>query len=219
MAMDIGEIAFVADSIGDRFASMPDEIRSLRSFRAAFNHASEAKVHYVAERDGLRPTDFQGWLMANAQIPEIQRVIDLSRKLSGAGGRVERAKFDPQRVRTALAALSDRGDPTAKNLLKQLGRRMRPLDAAPEYMLGDGIRVPFTFGKSALSDDLIGFDAATQTVSFDVTQQSYAVRDRFSGAPVRTGAVAIPAAAFGPIEHASTDGFAPVEVASHGPRP
>lgn len=219
MSMDIGEVATVADSIGDRFASMPDEMRSIRSFRSAFNQAAQAKVHYVAERDGLRPTDFEGWLVANARIPEIERVIELSRKLSGAGGTVARTKFDPQRVRTALAALSDKGDPTAKNLLRHMGRRMRPIDSPPEYMIGDNVRVPFKYGRSALSDDLIGFDAGTQTVSFDASQQSYEVRDRFSGAPVRTGAVALPASLFEVVDQPKAAVPPPDEVESRAPSP
>jgi hypothetical protein len=219
MSMDIGEVAAVAESIGDRFATMPDEIRSIRSFRAAFNQAAQAKVHYVAEPGGLRPTDFEGWLVANARIPEIERIIDLSRRLSGAGGTVERAKFDPQRVRTALAALSDRGDPTAKSLLRHMGRRMRPIDSPPEYMIGDSVRLPFRYGRSALSDDLIGFDAGTQTVSFDAAQQTYEVRDRFSGVPVRTGAVVLQPSEFPSIERASANGDAPVEAETHAPRP
>lgn len=219
MSMDMGEIASVASTIGDRFASMPDEIRSIRSFRSAFNKAAEAKVHYVPEPGGLRATDFQGWMVSNARIPEIERVIELSRFLAGAGGKVERAQFDPQRVRKALSGLSDLGDPTAKKLLRDMSRRMRPIDSPPEYTIGPGIMIPYTYGKAPLSDELIGFTVATQTVSFDASQQSYAVHDRFSGAQVRTGAVTLPQPGFLPVERSDSEGFKPVEVETYAPRP
>jgi hypothetical protein len=96
---------------------------------------------------------------------------------------------------------------------------MRPIDSPPEYMIGDSVRLPFRYGRSALSDDLIGFDAGTQTVSFDTAQQTYEVRDRFSGVPVRTGAVVLPPSEFPSIERASADGDAPVETETHAPRP
>lgn len=187
MAMDMGEIASVADTIGDRFASMPDEIRSIRTFRAALNGVAAAKAHYVVEPQGLRATDFKGWLVANSGIPEIERLVALSRKLTGNGGEVGRAKFDPQRLRTALSHLAEQGDPTARNLLSQMGRRMRPIPSMPEYMIGPGIPLPFSYRPSPLADEIIGFDSATQTVRFDDTQQSFSVHDRFSGAVVHAG--------------------------------
>lgn len=189
MAMDMGEIASVADTIGDRFASMPDEIRSIRTFRAALNGVAEVKTHYAVEPHGLRATDFKGWLVANSSIPEIDRLVALSRKLTGGDGKVQGARFDPQRLRTALSHLSERGDPTAKNLLKLMGRRMRPIHAPPEYMVGPGIPLPFSYRPSPLVDETIGFDAMTQTVKFDASQQSFSIHDRFSDAVVRTGVV------------------------------
>lgn len=224
MAMDIGEIATVAEAIGDRFASMPDETRGIRSFRAAFNHAAQAKVHYVLQPGGLRPTDFQGWLVANAKIPEFGRIVALARRLAGTGGEDERAgsgrvKFDPQRVRTALAALSDKGDPTARTLLLQMGRRMPPLSSPPEHMIGANVMVPFTYGKPALSDDLIGFDVGTQTLSFDASQQTYDVRDRYSGASVRTGTVVPPFRVDGPQGLSGPDDPADAGIEIDGPRP
>jgi hypothetical protein len=218
MAMDIGQIASVADTIGDRFASMPDEIRSIRTFRAALNGVAAAKTHYAVEPHGLRPTDFKGWLVANTAIPEIDRLVALSRKLSGGGGKVERARFDPQRLRTALSHLSERGDPTAKNLLKLMGRRMRPIHAPPEYMVGPGIPLPFSYRPSPLVDDIIGFDSMTQTVKFDASQQSFSIHDRFSDVVVRAGMAkpGLPASS-----RAEADPGHPLleDAHSYGPRP
>lgn len=222
MAMDIGGIAGVADAIGDRFASMPDEMRGIRSFRAAFNLAAQAEVHYVAESGGLRPTDFQGWLIANAKIPEFGRIVALARRLAGTGGEdarggIGREKFDPQRVRTALAGLADRGDPTARTILLQMGRRLPPPASPPEYMVGANVMLPFTYGRPALSDDLIGFDGGTQTLSFDGSQRSYEVRDRYSGASVRTGTVDPSSWTAGPHGWSGLDD--PADAGSDAPRP
>lgn len=74
---------------------MPDEIRSIRTFRAALNGVAAAKTHYAVEPHGLRPTDFKGWLVANSSIPEIDRLVALSRKLTGGDGKVQGARFDP----------------------------------------------------------------------------------------------------------------------------
>lgn len=222
MSMDMGDIASVADTIGDRFASMPDEIRTIRTFRAALNTVAEAKVHYVAEPRGLRPTDFEGWLVANTGIPEIGRLVELSAKLTGKGsngGKVERGHFDPQRLRTALSHLAERGDPTAKTLLRGMGRRMPPIKALPDYMVGPGIPLPFSWRGAPLSDDVIGFNSVTQTVKFDASQQSYAVHDRFSGAVVQTGFATLPQRPDAPVEHTAERHRAGEEAPAYGPRP
>lgn len=95
---------------------------------------------------------------------------------------------------------------------------MRPIHAPPEYMVGPGIPLPFSYRPSPLVDETIGFDSMTQTVNFDASQQSFSIHDRFSGAVVRTG-MAMPAQPDASAGEADRERPMAEAVHSYGPRP
>lgn len=189
MSMGMEDIAGVASTLADRYGTTPEQERHIKSLRAALHHASTAKMHYVPGPDGLRPANFSAWLGAHSDIAEIERFKQVSVGLVEGAKPLKPFPYDPIRLRRTLSRLADAGDPTAKGMLRDMGRRLPEPPRPPLSSIGPNIDVPYAFGPAKLSDDVIGFDPRVQTVAFSRDQTRWQVSDRESGHPVATGAI------------------------------